>query len=260
MLARVCSADRNFGLVLRGVSWENPPAMSSAIRDLQKATLERNKLPMKPANEQRGANALKMEQAARLIMERGAFQAKMAAVLKVIVPDLMAFLVSLSSEGERSAVVLGAERTNAALETLLRSFLNKPPTRRDNLFSTDGALATFSRKIEMAYRLGLIDLQFKRALDLVRALRNGFAHATRVESLQRHPHVDKVRELCAVVAKGNERYLEGYRLAFKGSGKQAQLYLSCVMLLLSRLELVRHDLRPPRILLPARVNYHEEDG
>jgi len=82
---------------------------------------------------------------------------KMVEAKKETFDRLLPFLVTLGTEGERSAVVLGAERVNVAIEALLRAFLLPSSNKTDNLFSTDGALATFSRKSEMAYRLGLLN-------------------------------------------------------------------------------------------------------
>ena len=188
------------------------------------------------------------------------FKHKTDEAKKTIQPDLLEFLFALGMEGERSAVVLGAERINVALETLLKKFLRPSPNTNDTLFASDGALATFSRKIEVAYRLGLIDPRFKQALNSIRKLRNDFAHATKVERLQEQSHADRVKALWTLVEKSNESKLEGFVLAFQESGEQAAQYLSCVMLLLLKLELVRHHLERPYILLPAKLNYREKDS
>ncbi|SRR5258708_4772522 len=198
----------------------------------------------------------------KLAAFRKKFQKEHAEAAKVVFPDLLQFLVALGSEGERSAVVLGAERINVGLEELLKAFLRPSATKQDGLFSSEGALATFSRKTEIAYRIGLIDLQFKQALDFVRKLRNDFAHATRVESLEAQRHADRVRELRKLIAGDRQNSLEGLELAFvrgAGVGKLTSAYLGCVMLLLVKLELTRHHLEKPTILLPAKLDYRDLD-
>ena len=45
-----------------------------------------------------------------------AFQETTEAAKKEIMPELLEFFVTLGMEGERSSVVLGAERINVALE------------------------------------------------------------------------------------------------------------------------------------------------
>jgi hypothetical protein len=196
-----------------------------------------------------------------------AFQVKMEAAKKEITPQLLEFFVTLGMEGERSSVVLGAERINVALEILIKSSLQPSSNKTDTLFTSEGALASFSRKIEMAYRLGLIDLPFKQALDLVRKLRNDFAHAIKVESLQQDSHADRVKALSKLVIKGNEKAIEGFALAYKKAAQEVQAqvppeqvraYLSCVMLLLLKLELTRHFVQRPDVLLPAKINYKDD--
>jgi hypothetical protein len=195
-----------------------------------------------------------------------AFQTKMEAAKKEITPQLLEFFVTLGIEGERSSVVLGAERINVALEVLIKNSLQPSLNNTDTLFTSEGALASFSRKIEMAYRLGLIDLPFKQALDLVRKLRNDFAHAIKVESLQQDSHADRVKALSKLVIKGNEETIEGFALAYQKAAQEAKVkvppeqvraYLSCVMLLLLKLELTRHFVQRPDVLLPAKINYQD---
>jgi hypothetical protein len=195
-----------------------------------------------------------------------AFQETMDAAKKKIMPELLEFFVALGLEGERSSVVLGAERINVALEALIKSSLLPSLNKTDALFNSDGALASFSRKIEMAYRMGLIDLPFKQALDLVRKLRNDFAHAVKVESLQEGCHADRVKALSKLMNAGNEETIEHFALAYQKAAQKAQvqelpelvrLYLSCVVLLLLKLELTRHYAQRPDVLLPAKLNYKE---
>ena len=204
---------------------------------------------------------------AKALKERLAtFQATMEATKKEITPHLLEFFVTLGIEGERSSVVLGAERINVALEALIKSSLLPSSHKTDILFTSDGALASFSRKIEMAYRLGLVDLPFKQALDLVRKLRNDFAHAIKVESLRHDRHADRVMALSKLVRNGNEKVIESFSLAYLKAAQEAQVqvppeqvraYLSCVMLLLLKLELARPYTKQPAVLLPAKINYQE---
>ena len=203
--------------------------------------------------------------ASKALKERmAAFQTKMEAAKKEIMPQLLEFFVTLGIEGERSSVVLGAERINVALEVLIKNSLQPSLNNTDTLFTSEGALASFSRKIEMAYRLGLIDLPFKQALGLVRKLRNDFAHAIKVESLQQDNHADRVKALSKLVIKGNEKTIESFALAYQKAAEEVQAqvppehvraYLSCVMLLLLKLELTRHFTQRPDVLLPAKINY-----
>jgi len=199
----------------------------------------------------------------RMAAFREKFEKQMAVAKKSSFDKLLPFLVSLGTEGERSAVVLGAERANVAVEALLKAFLLPPPNKTDRLFSSDGALGTFSKKVELAYRLGLIDLPFKQALDIVRSLRNEFAHATTVETLKEQSHADKVKALAKLISNGSQRMLADMEDVFRtagGSGEQAATYLGCIMVLLLKLELVQHFIERPDIKLSAKLNYNEQES
>jgi hypothetical protein len=63
-----------------------------------------------------------------------AFQETTEAAKKEIMPELLEFFVTLGMEGERSSVVLGAERINVALEALIKSSVpsQKPKSLTDS--------------------------------------------------------------------------------------------------------------------------------
>ena len=80
-------------------------------------------------------------------------------------------------ETDRAAVILAASIADELLRTLLAAHLVPISSASDELF--DGAnapLGTFSSRIEMAYRVGLISVRLARDLHLVRRIRNDFAH------------------------------------------------------------------------------------
>jgi hypothetical protein len=112
------------------------------------------------------------------------------------------FILALAQEGERSAVVLGASRADTALDELLKSFFFSHPGGSDNLFDPDRPLGTFSAKIAVAYRLGLIDRACEHALQMLRKIRNEFAHSTGHERLSDSRHKSRVAVL---VAEANKR-------------------------------------------------------
>ena len=66
---------------------------------------------------------------------------------------------------------------NEALYDLLKIVLIPEKSKNDTLFDGPQApLGTFSAKIEMAYRLQLIDKETKESINLIRKVRNEFAH------------------------------------------------------------------------------------
>ncbi len=83
-------------------------------------------------------------------------------------------------ETDRAAVILTAAIMDDLLRMLVAARLVPVSSSNDELF--DGAnapLGTYSSRIEIAYRLGLISIKFARDLHLVRKIRNDFAHNVR---------------------------------------------------------------------------------
>jgi hypothetical protein len=58
-----------------------------------------------------------------------------------------------------------------------------------------------------------------------------------------------------LIASGNEKVMEGFYRAFQEAIEPLAAYMSCIMLLLVKLEIVRHHLKPTEILLPAKLDY-----
>ena len=117
------------------------------------------------------------------------------------VPRFVADLVV--EGGERSAVIVGAAQLDNVLEQFLITVLQ--PGDDTKLFDANRPLRDMYSKINVAYRLGIIDADVARALELVRRIRNDFAHsletATLSEGKQRH-RLDELVKLC----EGNAVY------------------------------------------------------
>lgn len=90
-----------------------------------------------------------------------------------------------NSSSSRSCVIVAAAYLDMVLRDLLVFYLSPPHNKdEDNtLFSGLGPLSTFSSRILLSSRLGLIsDYEF-RALQVVRKIRNNFAHNLSEDSL-----------------------------------------------------------------------------
>ena len=82
-----------------------------------------------------------------------------------------------AKESDRAAVILVGALFDSALTQLLRTALVASPTSNDDLLAGPNApLSTFSARINLPYRIGLISKQFCRDLHLIRVIRNQFAH------------------------------------------------------------------------------------
>ncbi len=85
-----------------------------------------------------------------------------------------------TAESDRAAVILLA----AELDELLRKIIEKrlvPHNKKvsdHDILSSSGALGSFAARIDMGYRLGVLDSLVAYDLNLIRRIRNLFAHKT----------------------------------------------------------------------------------
>lgn len=117
------------------------------------------------------------------------------------VREFKRFVMEFSKESERALVVLTAARLDLLLYRILQRHLVPDTAKADDFFENQGPGATFSNKIMLAYRLGLIDRQFASSLNLIRRIRNDFAHEPTDCSLTTGKYRDQVRSLCAPFKK-----------------------------------------------------------
>lgn len=89
---------------------------------------------------------------------------------------MSAFLKEFQSESDRGAALVGAALLDARLERLLLSHM-LPGKVADELVSGGNApLGTFSSRIKACWALGLITSAEREDLNVVRSIRNEFAH------------------------------------------------------------------------------------
>ena len=87
------------------------------------------------------------------------------------------FRKEFEKETDRASVILSCAMIEGTLETMIKSRLVPSPTAEDNLFDTPYApISNFRAKIELAYRIGLISSNLCRDLNIIRRIRNDFAH------------------------------------------------------------------------------------
>jgi DNA-binding MltR family transcriptional regulator len=113
-------------------------------------------------------------------------------------PDVEAtirFFEDFKQGSDRAMVIVAAAQADDALREMIERLMRPTLSDQDELFDGDAPLATFSARIRVAYRLGLIDDRLVRALNILRRIRNGFAHDTTATTLEQPPHSHRVREL-----------------------------------------------------------------
>lgn len=151
-----------------------------------------------------------------------------------LLTDMFRLIKSLLDESERATVILAAARLDVDLERLLKHLLHHHPGGSDPLFEGDRMLGTFSAKIAMAYRLGALTPEFEHSLQMVRRIRNDFAHALEVESLSSARQKGRLAELVRTM-EHSEVYASGWSAfeAMKKSPAHLQFVLCTVCMVLS---------------------------
>jgi hypothetical protein len=101
---------------------------------------------------------------------------------------------------EHVAVILASSKIDELLGLCIRSRLLPCPTGKDALLESDRGLGSFSNRIDLAHRLGIIPAKFAKALHLLRKIRNDFAHSYSAQNLNASPHKDRIADINRVLA------------------------------------------------------------
>jgi DNA-binding MltR family transcriptional regulator len=81
--------------------------------------------------------------------------------------------------GDRMIAIVGATLVDDRLGLAIRSRMRRDKTVAKRLFGVSRPLGTFSTKIDLGYMLGIYSKQGFRELNIVREVRNEFAHQIR---------------------------------------------------------------------------------
>lgn len=109
------------------------------------------------------------------------------------VEDLSKFVDELRRETDRGLPLVGAALIDEKLPEALNAFLVRGKAAERLLSDNNGALGTFSSRIDACFALGLIDEFEHQEISLIRKVRNEFAHAKHGLSFQSEP----VKGLCS---------------------------------------------------------------
>jgi hypothetical protein len=91
-------------------------------------------------------------------------------------PDIHDVIHEIVGGSDRVAAIVGGSLVEEMLTRALRAFLRQDAVALKEAFDFNGPLGTFSAKISMGYVLGLYGKEVRRDLDLLRKVRNDFAH------------------------------------------------------------------------------------
>lgn len=102
------------------------------------------------------------------------------------------FRNSLISESDRGSVLMAAAYIEDKITQLLETYMVQNKKIQEKIFDGNGALATFSSKIDISFLLGLIPKKIYNDLSILRKLRNDFAHNAKPITFQ----TDYIRNRC----------------------------------------------------------------
>lgn len=91
--------------------------------------------------------------------------------------EINEMIASANKESDRGcALILSANLDNRLGELLRNLCVKEPPKSQTDLFSKPSFPSTFSSRIDMCYALGQIGEEEYRDMNLIRKIRNEFAH------------------------------------------------------------------------------------
>ena len=104
-----------------------------------------------------------------------------------------------------SYAIIGALVVERELEMSIKSRLRKIAEKEweSILSDKEGPLGTFDRKIKFASYLGILDANMQTNMDIIRNVRNKFAHTKRLISFEHHFIADELAKIIA--PKGNKK-------------------------------------------------------
>ena len=95
---------------------------------------------------------------------------------------------------ERGWAIVAVSHLDEQLAALLKAFFVDDQRTADQVLEDPGAISAFGARIELAFLLGLISARERKMLNLIRKIRNDFAHSS-VASFSQSP----IKERCLEV-------------------------------------------------------------
>jgi hypothetical protein len=126
------------------------------------------------------------------------------------------FMAETNSEkNDRGAAILLATNVENALQGAILSILKTRPNRAKALFGVESPMGTFSNTVQMTYFMDIFGDETKLNLDIIRTVRNAFAHAKipikfeTAEVKEACSHLIIPKLLAPHVMRGPQDHLEG---------------------------------------------------
>jgi DNA-binding MltR family transcriptional regulator len=167
---------------------------------------------------------------------------------------------AMNEESPRGKIIVLAEMLNVQLAELLLKYLRDSDTYdkldSDELLGRERPLSSFSARIAVCYRLGLISQTDRKALDKLREFRNVCAHECATLCYDEQRFQDNLKNLVEFIAADH-----GAALMMTGVGpcpvSCEEFFLSCAGWLSSKLNELLASVAPA----PKQFIHHEfKDG
>ncbi len=114
--------------------------------------------------------------------------------------SLRGALKRFTEQKDRGTALIGAAWLDDALEQLLRKAFRNKKKPVEELLHPDGPLGTLSARARLAYALGLLEPTAWHDIELIRRIRNQFAHSREDLRFSKPTIRDRCRELHAMKA------------------------------------------------------------
>lgn len=111
------------------------------------------------------------------LLDNSPLQSIMSDALEQMRSRFRAFHRALTMETDRGCALYAAAYLDQALSDLLYVTLVESKSMQADLFEGTAPLASFSSRITLAYYLGKLSPSMRRELNLIRKIRNDFAHS-----------------------------------------------------------------------------------
>jgi hypothetical protein len=136
--------------------------------------------------------------------------------------SIIDFRTAITSESDRGAALMAGAFLETEIGKLLEARLVQDAKAIKGMLGQLRPLGSFSARIETSYLVGLIGPVCRRDLNLIRAIRNDFAHDHKLVSFQDQPVSSRCRELT-------------YSAFIREEGSPRDHFISAAMAILARI-------------------------
>lgn len=106
--------------------------------------------------------------------------------------QLNSTFAEIFKQSDRAAAIVSGGILEEILQRMITSFMLPHPNVAKNIFDGVAPISTFAAKIELSYHLGLINIKEYEDLNLIKKIRNQFAHSIKEITFD----TDSIKDRC----------------------------------------------------------------